>query len=90
MRPEHGTAWLLVQSIGRSAPPAPTRHLSVGVCRLRELIPESCWSLLDTESLLEAAASPARREGLRQPPYILSRCGSATQTRFRGRSLGLT
>jgi hypothetical protein len=36
----------------------------VGVLRLRELIPESCWSLLDTASLLEAAASPAVREGL--------------------------
>jgi hypothetical protein len=45
----------------------------VGVLRLRELIPESCWSLLDTASLLEAAASPAVREGLRLPPYAMSR-----------------
>ena len=50
--------------------------------RLRELIPESCWSLLDAESLLEGAASPSVREGLRLPPYAMSRCAGAGSGTF--------
>ena len=52
----------------------PTWPVSCFTSRLRELIPESCWSVLDTATLLDAAANPTSREGLRLPPYIMSRC----------------
>ena len=46
--------------------------------RLKEIVPVSCWSLLDTESLIGGAVSKAARDELREtqpqlPNYVLKR-----------------
>lgn len=54
------------------------KYCAVPGCRLREIVPAACWSMLDTEALLSAAASPEAREELLEsqphlPAYVLSR-----------------
>lgn len=56
----------------RGIPIAPER-------RLREIVPASCWSLLDAEALITAASSAEAREALLEwqphlPTYVLNRC----------------
>ena len=59
-----------------------SKRLCSVASRLRELIPESCWSMLDTATLLEAAAHATTRETLKLPQYVMSRrvAGSNMET----------